>query len=145
MIILLCCLLYTSLCTCVAMHTRHYAGARLSLIHIFQDDMLLAQLAFFQSLASDIEPFLTEYQSNDPLAPFLHSSLYHLLKCLMPRFVKDEVMDAVNSPEKLVRTDILKSNNIKMAKNIKIGYQAESAIRKIKSTKSISNITILKF
>lgn len=35
------------------------------------DQLLPAKLAFFQTIASDVEPFLTQFQSNSPLAPLL--------------------------------------------------------------------------
>ena len=41
-----------------------------------QDKVLIAQLGFLQSVALQLEPFLTKYQSNKPLLLFMYADLY---------------------------------------------------------------------
>ena len=45
------------------------------IVKYIKDPLLCAKLAFFKFLASDVEPFLREFQSDTPLVPFLHSAL----------------------------------------------------------------------
>ena len=47
-----------------------------------KDDMIAAKLGFLQSVALELEPYLTRYQSNDPLLPFMYQDLYALLRTL---------------------------------------------------------------
>lgn len=58
----------------------------------FKDKLLLAKLAFFQWLASTVEPFPTFYQSDLPLAPFLHIDLLTILNEVMSKFIKPEIL-----------------------------------------------------
>jgi NifB/MoaA-like Fe-S oxidoreductase len=53
------------------------------------DPLLPAKLAFFQTIASDVEQFLTQFQSNAPLAPLLHGALLSTPRSVMTRFVKE--------------------------------------------------------
>lgn len=53
-----------------------------------KDKFLLAKLTFFANIAQKTEVFLTEYQSDAPLAPFLYSDLTKLMTQLMELFVK---------------------------------------------------------
>jgi len=55
--------------------------------------MLAAKLGFMQSVAMQLEPYLTKYQSNKPLIPFLYQDLYSMSRNLMIRFVKSDCDD----------------------------------------------------
>lgn len=41
-----------------------------------EDDLLDAKLHFMRSVTLDLEPFLKQFQSNDPLLPFLYQEVY---------------------------------------------------------------------
>ena len=72
-----------------------------------------AKLSFFLSVANIVNPFLTTYQTDKPMLPFLCADLYKMFKTLMDRFVKDEVMMAhVSSVQELLKIDVgLKENH----------------------------------
>ena len=52
------------------------------------DKLLRPKLAFFAHIAEEMEPFLTMYQSDDPLLPLLYTDLTRILKNLMDKFFK---------------------------------------------------------
>jgi hypothetical protein len=56
-------------------------------------DRLLAHLHLFVSLGNDMETFLKDFQSPEPMAPFLFGALQNLLKTLMGRFMKPKVLE----------------------------------------------------
>ena len=58
------------------------------------EPFLKAKLCFFVSIAKDLESFLTEYQTDKPMIPFLYESLKNLLNRLLQRFVKPEILVA---------------------------------------------------
>src|SRR6267154_664791 len=60
-----------------------------------EDKMLSAKLGFMQSVALQLEPYLTKFQTNKPLLPFMYQDMYNLLRNLMIRFVKSDIMSAV--------------------------------------------------
>lgn len=54
------------------------------------DPLMPAKIAFFASVAKQITPFLTAFQTDKPMLPFMSTSLYTLLKSLMGGFIKSE-------------------------------------------------------
>ncbi|XP_048512809.1 uncharacterized protein LOC125501482 [Athalia rosae] len=97
------------------------------------DKLLDVKLAFFQSFASEIEPFLREFQSNDPLAPFLYNAVASVLMTTMSRFVKPEVLKAYS----LTKIDLEKADNLLFAKDINLGYTTNDAFRHTKLVKPV--------
>lgn len=96
-----------------------------------QDPLLCAKLAFFKSLASDVEPFLREFQSDAPLVLFLHSALCQMLKHVLDRFMKPEVIKSVSS---ISLKDVQTEANLLSAKNIVLGFDTLKALKKVNIT-----------
>lgn len=96
---------------------------------LLNDKFLKAKLAFFQTVASEIEPFLKAYQSDAPLGPFLYTDLNNILKLLLSRFIKPEIM--VGDISKL---NIMDKDNSIGAKKINLGYMTRQALRLITAT-----------
>ena len=46
------------------------------------------------------------YQTDKPMLPFLCADLYKMVKALMDRFVKDDVMAHVSSVQQLLKIDV---------------------------------------
>jgi len=72
------------------------------------------------SISQELQSFLTIFQSDDPLFPFLHSELLKLIQNIGKRFSKE-----------IVHTSKLEGY-IKDISDINIGYGAAQAIRKLK-------------
>ncbi|CAL1672566.1 unnamed protein product [Lasius platythorax] len=102
------------------------------------DTLLVPKLTFFQSLASDVQPFMSEFQSDHPLTPFLHDAIYALVRSLMERFVKDDVLKETD----LYKIDVTKKDNLVTTKYIKVGYATEAAL---KHKKGVLDLQILQF
>lgn len=97
-----------------------------------KDPLLPAKLSFFKALASDIEPFLTEFQSDVPLVPFLHSALSIVIHDQMQYIVKPDVLKSSAFIHKL---DVNKDDNLLFAKNIKLPFSVTYELKKVKSAK----------
>jgi len=102
------------------------------------DKMLAAKLGFMQSVAMQLEPYLTKYQSNKPLIPFLYQDLYSMLRNLMICFVKSDVMAGVTNASKLMAVDFSKKDNVKILHDTDIGFATSSAC------KSASGLDVLR-
>lgn len=98
------------------------------MVHCLEKKFLQPRLAFFQTLAVDIEPFLKLFQSDEPLVPFLYTDLIIILKMVMSRFIKQELL---NQYTDISKTDILIIDNNVGAKKINLGYMTRAAIRSI--------------
>ena len=57
------------------------------------DPFTVTKLKFFCFTASPLEPYLTIYQSEEPLIPFLYDDLQSLYKELLGLTVKSEVLE----------------------------------------------------
>ena len=75
-----------------------------------QDKCFVAKLHFFKCIATQLQPFLSKYQTNRPMVPFLCDDLCQVIKALMRRFVKKDVLNAA-SDEKLTKLDVTDSKN----------------------------------
>jgi len=93
--------------------------------------LLRAKLAFFKSLAADVEPFLREFQSDAPLVPFLHSALCQMLKHVQERFMKPEAIETVSS---ISLKDVQTEANLLPAKNVVLGFDTLKALKKVNIT-----------
>lgn len=96
-----------------------------------EDKFLKAKLTFFQFLASFIEPFLVQFQSDDCLAPLLYESIVTLLQEIMQNFVAANVFESTN----LKSVDLKKSENLIFYNDINIGCATKRAIRECKNIK----------
>ncbi|XP_034246267.1 uncharacterized protein LOC117648128 [Thrips palmi] len=98
-----------------------------------KDNLLTSKLAFFASIANMLEPFLTEFQSDKPMAPFLFCSLEGVLTDLMKIFVKKKVLAENND---LHKVDLSDDKNLITAKDISLSFSfsVKDALMKSKAT-----------
>lgn len=96
-----------------------------------KDDLLLPKLTFFETMAVIIEPFIVEFQGEAPLAPFLYESIKNLLKSVLSRIVKQDVLH--NTPS-ITDVDVCQVKNLKNTKEIDVGYAVRAALKKSKSS-----------
>lgn len=89
------------------------------------DKCLGPKLAFFRTIAEEVEPFLRSFQSESPMAPFLYTDILWTLNTVMRRFIKKDILDSTV----LTKIDIMKPNNIVGAKNVNLGYATRQALR----------------
>ena len=87
--------------------------------------LLLAKLEFFANIALVLEPFLTEFQSNQPLVPLLYDRITGILRSLMSRFIKAESIKD-KSGASLAKLDVKKDNVF--VKDVEIGFGASRAL-----------------
>lgn len=92
---------------------------------------LECQIGFLLTIADDLEPFLRKYQTKKPMLPYLAQDVFILLKDVMKRFLKSEVVDSL-SQMKLLQLDIKKFENQLPLEKIDIGFTAGKSIRKMK-------------
>ena len=74
-----------------------------------------------------VEPFLTAYQSNNPMIPFMCHDLKKLIKSLLELFVKPEVLAVKNTSKEMQEIDLDDKTNLPVTssalKNFKEGVQ----------------------
>ncbi|CAI6352627.1 unnamed protein product [Macrosiphum euphorbiae] len=108
------------------------------MINCLNDKLLKPKLAFFKSLANDVEPFLRNYQSDAPMAPFLYTDLKTIMETVMQKFIKKEIFESTS----ITSIDVTDKNNIRLSKYIDLGYTTRQALR---NTEQINDKDMLKF
>ena len=96
----------------------------------FADPVAKAKIAFFCSVASALEPFLRRFQTDAPMAPFLHAELFNVLLVLMKRFIKRDLMDKATTPQQLSKLDVNSKESLKEPKDVDVGTEAISFLSK---------------
>jgi len=102
------------------------------------DLMTPVKLAFFESVAKQITPFLTLYQTDTPMVPFLGHDLEKMLRGLMTRFVKPDTMSKASSALKLIKIDVEDENHKVTCDKVDLGFAAGNKL-KSSSLKNISD------
>nr|CAD7425440.1 unnamed protein product [Timema monikensis] len=78
------------------------------------------KLAFCKTIADECQPFLQRFQTSKPMTPYLFEAVEKLLRYLMNRCVKPDLMKCTGP--KLLSIDTKKSENLILSKNIDIGF-----------------------
>jgi hypothetical protein len=87
-------------------------------------------LSFFNTLASECEPFLRKFQSSEPFAPFLFEHLHRLVRTLMKRCVKaDILLHEASTVTKLLLLDLELPENLLDVNNVGIGFATKKILK----------------
>ncbi|KAL8602788.1 hypothetical protein ACOMHN_055171 [Nucella lapillus] len=96
-----------------------------------QDPLLVSRLHFFIMVAREVQPFLATYQTDKPMLPFITIDLVNLLKTMMTKFLKEDVLETEGKTVSgLSKIDVKKLENHLPLEKIKVGYLAEKQLTK---------------
>lgn len=108
------------------------------------DKLILAKLHCFISIAMQALPFLTAYQTDKPMIPFLGGDMFRMIKGLMQRFIKADVLRDV-AVYQLVTIDSSDKQNQCGYSKIDIGFAAEHEVKRLLNIKAISDKQVMEF
>ncbi|KAL7369705.1 hypothetical protein ABVT39_006167 [Epinephelus coioides] len=100
------------------------------------DPFIIPKLQFFLAISRSFNPFLTRYQTDEPVLPFLAKDLTELLMSLLRRFVKREILKD-RTPRQLTQIEVSEEKNWVSLRNLDIGLGAECAIKQFTSLLSV--------
>ena len=101
------------------------------LAHI-PDKLIVAKLHFFVYVAGILLPYLTCYQGDGPMVPFMSEGIQKMYKGVLTIVVKPKTLAKCKNPLELMRLD-LDGDTLMSAKKIHLGFGAEDEIRKLGS------------
>lgn len=99
------------------------------------DPLFTVKIGIFISIAREIEPFLTMYQTDQPMLPFLAEDMNTLIKGLMGLFAVDTHLKESST---LLNVPYQDRNLHKDASQIDLGFTADSTLKQLRSTKKVS-------
>lgn len=95
-----------------------------------KDKLLEAKLSFLQSVVKEVEPYLTSFQSDNSMLPFVYAELYSMARNIAGRFVKRDMMSTVKNTKQLLAVDA--KNNLSATHNVEIGFGAKNSCKNVK-------------
>ncbi|KAK0152285.1 hypothetical protein N1851_006335 [Merluccius polli] len=114
-----------------------------ALVAARNDDFVIPKLQFFLSIARSFHPFLTRYQTDEPVLPFLGKDLKEFLMGLLRRFVKRELLQD-RSSQQIITINVSDEKNWVPLRNVDIGLGADAAIKGKPGCK-IGELSVLHF
>ena len=94
-----------------------------------KDPCFVAKLHFFKCIANQLQPFLAKYQTSKPMLPFLSDDLCMIIRSLMRRFIKSDILQDP-SDEQLVQIKVADQKIHVNRKRVDVGF----ASKKLKGT-----------
>ena len=110
-----------------------------------KDILMIAKLGFFSYLADMFKPFLTAYQTDNPMVPFMYDDLFRLFKNVLSVIIKPDIMNNCDTASKLNDIDLYKSENHLSSKQIDIGFVASTHIEKLRRRDEVSKGDVSEF
>jgi hypothetical protein len=89
-----------------------------------RDPLLQSKLEFFAAIAREVEPFLSLYQTDRPMIPFLFHDLGDVIKNLMTKIVKSEIIADCKTVKSFLRIDLNDCDNLKEPSKVDIFFMA---------------------
>ncbi|KAG5272523.1 hypothetical protein AALO_G00166480 [Alosa alosa] len=93
-----------------------------------KDPLTTAKMHFFMTLARTFHPFMKKYQTDEPVMPLLAKDLAELIKSLLRRCIKREVLQDI-TPLQLTKLDTSDKTFLLLPQKIDIGLGAEAAVK----------------
>ncbi|XP_070386740.1 uncharacterized protein [Dermacentor albipictus] len=109
-------------------------GSFHNLCEFASDDLLLAKLQFALGVAMTLKPFLTEYQTDQPMVFFLARDLETVVRKLLTKFLKCSVLSSAKGATGLLMVDIESTENHTPLEKVDVGHAAEQTVRKTKAS-----------
>ena len=109
------------------------------------DRLMLSKLAAFMSIAMQLQPYLTAFQSDNPLMPFVCGELSSIVRALMKRIVKPDILDEATSTTRLLAVKYKEPANCLRPQKFDVGYLAGASTKELLRKKEISEGALLRF
>ena len=112
--------------------------------NMMKDPLLEVKINFFISIAKEVTPFLTVYQTDRVMVPFLCEDLFQMLKSLMARVIKRDVLkEQGTTPVRLFNLDVEDKTNQCSAHRVDLGFVGTELMKKLAFAKKISDKQVL--
>ena len=115
-----------------------------TVMKMLQDILLEVKINFFISVAKEVTSFLTIYQTDRVMLPFLGNDLHRMLKSIMSRVIRNSVLKEHGAtPYGLMKIDVSKKENQCTAHKVDIGFIASEHLKKLVTAKKVTDKQVL--
>ena len=121
------------------------AGNNISYDHLvasINDPIIPVKMIFCGKVAKKLNEFLTLFQTDQPMAPFLGEAVADLVRFFMEKFILKSVMDKAHSSISLTKIDL---NNVTKQKPscMDLGFTLNNKIKLPKVRKKVTNMIVM--
>ena len=99
------------------------------------DPLFVVKVNIFLSFAKDVTLFLTKYQTDMPMLPFMCDDLFEAITDLAARFIKEDVMKNIKGPLKLLGLSVHDRSSHLDLSAIDIGFATDRLLRDLRRKK----------
>ena len=117
----------------------------LSRSSLSQKATISAKLNFFSYIATFFQPFLTLYQTDNPMVPFLYDDLMKLVKKIMLLIFKPDVVNPCTTVSAIRKIDFDNKDNFLKVKDMSLGFATEKCLSDLQKKDLTSKQQIAKF
>ena len=96
------------------------------LVQSHTDSLMFAKMQFFHDIANILSEFLTKFQKDNPVMPFLSDLPEIILRRLMKFFILAEVIKAAATAYKLIKLDVFDKSIHLTASSVKLTTVTEA-------------------
>ena len=111
------------------------------------DPFIKAKINFFLSVARQLVPFLTIYQCDKPMVPFLCDDLHRMIRGLLQRFMKTDVLKEADTIQKLLQVPFCAEDKKEYLphKKVDVGFVAQEQLKQLIKGKRASERGVMEF
>ena len=91
-----------------------------------------AKLKFFGFIANQLQPYLTRYQADMSMLPYLNDGLKDLSLKLLELIIKPEILENYDTSLKLMKIDLSDKNMFLKKKDVNLGFAAEQQLMQLR-------------
>ena len=107
------------------------------------DILMPPKLQFFCFIVGIMQLFLTKYQSDKPMIPYLYSNILELIKKLMQLTVKPDLSQKCESYLDFRQIDLDDKESVTKCKYMSIGFAARQSIQELRKNDEIRNSDVV--
>ena len=130
---------------CKPKSKRPTSKSYLNLKNVYTDSLYPVKLQFFSFFASILQPFLSQYQTDNPMIPFMYNDLMVLVTNILQLILKPEIISKCKSLHDMKCLDLKDKNNLLRGREINVGFSAEAIINDLKRKDAVQNSEVTSF
>jgi len=109
------------------------------------DPLFKCKLCFFQCVANHLQPFLALYQTDKPMVMFLAGDLSIMIRALMRKFIKEDVLVAASTDDRLLKIDVTEKTSHEQYKQIDLGLSTDKELKEVVKKGDVSQKQVMEF
>ena len=121
--------------------SKSYVNLHDAVIDLFTPTKLI----FFSYIATFFQPFLTLYETDNPMAPFLYDDLMKLVKKIMLLIFKPDVVNPCTAVSAIRKIHFDNKDNFLKVKDMSLGFATEKCLSDLQKKDLTSKQQIAKF